>query len=212
MKVDVPIQYQIGTQPSSNMADTVSTIMMADFGLRGALLPWISFESELMANGGAGFHGTSTFEGQAALQVRKQVIHLGRDWWMVEVGRMIDEATVDYYSYHIADCFLMDPATENFLLFDGFNLGNGVHGTAEIWKGMRLGFTFNAGVPVATSETFSIGGSLPPSGLGVFGQSFGSVGASGDNMPTTAADSALAALARRQPAAANHGAIPGVQR
>ena len=51
---------------------------------------------------------------------------------------------------------------------------------------MRLGFTFNAGVPVATSETFSIGGSLPPSGLGVFGQSFGSVGASGWNMPTTA--------------------------
>jgi len=68
--VDIPYQYQIGKEKPSNFADRVSTIMISDFGLRGALLPWLSFESELMANGGISLHGTSVFEGQASLQVR----------------------------------------------------------------------------------------------------------------------------------------------
>lgn len=185
VSVDVPIQYQIGTQAASNMADRVSTIMMSDFGVRGALLPWISFESELMANAGIALHGSSAFEGQASLQVRKQVIHLARDWWMVEVGRIVDEASVDYFSYHIADCFLMDPATEPFLLFDGFNLGNGVRGTAEIFPGMRLGFTFNAGTPVSSSALVTFGGSLPGS-TSIFGVSAGSVQNDPNNYPSDA--------------------------
>jgi hypothetical protein len=160
--VDVPFQYQIGREPASNIADRVSTIMMSDFGVRGALLPWISFESEIMANGGISLHGTSVFEGQASLQVRKQVIHLAKDWWMIEVGRIVDEASVDYFSYHIADTFLMDPATEPFLLFDGFNLGNGVRTTAEVLPGFRLGMAFNAGNPTSTSAIIAFGGSYPP--------------------------------------------------
>lgn len=159
LTVDVPFQYQIGKQSPSNFADRVSTIMMSDFGVRGALLPWVSFESELMANGGFSLHGTSVFEGQASLQVRKQVIHLGKDWWTVEAGRVVDEASVDYFSYHIADTFLMNPATEPFLLFDGFNLGNGVRATAEILPGLRLGFAFNAGNPTSTSAILAFGGS-----------------------------------------------------
>jgi hypothetical protein len=160
--VDLPIQYQVGKEPASNIANRVSTIMMSDFGVRGALLPWISFESELMANGGISLHGTSVFEGQASLQVRKQVIHLGKDWWSIEAGRVVDEASVDYFSYHVADTFLMDPATEPFLLFDGFNLGNGVRATAELFEGFRLGFTFNAGNPVSSSAILAFGGSYPP--------------------------------------------------
>ena len=162
ISVDFPIQYQIGKEAPSNFANRVSTIMMSDFGVRGALLPWVSFESELMANGGISLHGTSVFEGQASMQVRKQVIHLGKDWWSVEAGRVVDEASVDYFSYHIADTFLMDPATEPFLLFDGFNLGNGVRGTAEVLPGFRLGMTFNAGNPVSSSAILAFGGSYPP--------------------------------------------------
>jgi hypothetical protein len=141
-KLDVPIQG-----PGLDAATRVSTIMLSDFGVRGDLLPWISFESELMANGGASLHGTSVFEGQASLQVRKQVIHLAKDWWSVEVGRVIDEASVDYFSNHVADVFLEDDATRDALLFDGFNLGNGVRGTAEVAPGLRLGLAANAGNP-----------------------------------------------------------------
>lgn len=183
VSLDVPFQYKLGNQPASNFADRVSTIMISDFGVRGALLPWISFESELMANGGVSLHGTSVFEGQASLQVRKQVLHLGKDWWSVEVGRVVDEASVDYFSYHIADCFLMDPATEPFLLFDGFNLGNGVRATAEVAPGLRLGFHFNAGNPTATSSILAFGGSYPPYS-NIFSQAAGSVHDNVSNYPT----------------------------
>jgi len=181
--VDVPYQYKIGSNAPSNFADRVSTIMISDFGVRGALLPWISFESELMANGGIGLTGTSVFEGQAALQVRKQVVHLGKDWWTVEVGRIVDEASVDYFSYHIADCFLMDPATEPFLLFDGFNLGNGVRGTAELFDGFRLGMNVNAGNPTSTSAILAFGGSYPPYS-NIFSQAAASVPENASNYPT----------------------------
>jgi hypothetical protein len=160
--VDIPFQYQIGKQPPSNIADRVSTIMMSDFGVRGSLLKWLSFESELMANAGASLHGSSVFEGEASLQVRKQVIHLGEGCWMLEVGRVVDEASVDYYSNHVADTFLMDPATEPFLLFDGFNLGNGVRSTVEVLPGLRLGMAFNAGNPTSSSAIIAFGGSYPP--------------------------------------------------
>jgi hypothetical protein len=179
---DIPIQYQVAPGQTSNLADRVSTIMMSDFGVRGALLPWISFESELMANGGISLHGTSVFEGQASLQIRKQVIHLGKDWWTVEVGRIVDEASVDYFSYHIADCFLMDPATEPFLLFDGFNLGNGLRATAEPFKGLRLGLNLNAGDVTSNSAVFAFGGPIGayPS---VFGDASSSVQASATSYP-----------------------------
>jgi hypothetical protein len=56
----------------------------------------------------------------------------------------------------------MDPATEPFLLFDGFNLGNGVRTTAEVAPGLRLGMSFNAGNPTSTSAVIAFGGSYPP--------------------------------------------------
>ena len=94
--------------------------------------------------------------------MRKQLIHLAKDWWTIEVGRVIDEASVDFFSYHVADVFLEDNATRNALLFDGFNLGNGIRGTAEILPGLRLGLAGNAGNPTSTSSVLEFGGSFPP--------------------------------------------------
>lgn len=139
-----------------------SAIMLADFGLRGQITKWASFESEIMANGGPSLHGTSVYDGQAALQVRKQVLHLAQDWWMVELGRVIDEASVDYFSIHVADTFMQDTATRDSLLYSGFNLGNGVRGTAEILPGLRVGLAMNAGNPTSSSSVISFGGAYPP--------------------------------------------------
>lgn len=156
-KVDTQVQ------PSSVNRDArASAIMIADFGLRGEIADWASFESEIMANGGRSLHGTSVFDGQAALQVRKQVLHLASGRWMGEVGRVIDEASVDYFSIHIADTFFQDTATRDALLFDGFNLGNGVRGTAEILPGLRVGLAANAGNPTASSGIIAFGGNFPP--------------------------------------------------
>lgn len=156
-KLDTPIQ-----QPSLHRDSRASAIMIADFGVRGELSDWISFESEIMANGGTRLRGTSVFDGQAALQVRKQVIHLGRKWWTVEVGRVVDEASVDYFSSHVADTLLQDTATRDALLFSGFNLGNGLRGTAEVLPGLRIGLALNGGNPTSSSSVLAVGGSFPP--------------------------------------------------
>ena len=60
-KIDSPIA------PSSVHKDLrASAIMLADFGFRGQITKWASFESEIMANGGPSLHGTSVYDGQAA--------------------------------------------------------------------------------------------------------------------------------------------------
>src|SRR5689334_7975812 len=115
-----------------------------------------------MANGDTSLHGTSAFEGQAALQVRQQTLRLHRGPWLVEVGRFIDEASVDYFSAHVTETFLQDTATRSPLLYSGFNLGNGIRGQIELVPGLRAALTFNAGNPVSTTSSFMIGGSYPP--------------------------------------------------
>ncbi|HEU4409360.1 MAG TPA: hypothetical protein VFS43_29140 [Polyangiaceae bacterium] len=160
----------------------LSSIALADFGVRGAITDWASFESEFMANGGTGLRGTSVFEGQAALQVRKQVIHLARDWWVVELGRVIDEASVDYFSDHVANTFMQDTAVRDPLLYSGFNMGNGVRATAEVLPGLRIGLAFNGGNPTSTSSTLAVGGQFPPFER-VFYQAYGSVGQVANNFP-----------------------------
>jgi hypothetical protein len=177
LKIDWPI-----SGGDAQKTTRASSIALANFGVRGAITDWASFESEFMASGGTGLRGTSVFEGQAALQVRKQVIHLARDWWMVEVGRIIDEASVDYFSDHVADTFMQDTAVRDVLLYSGFNLGNGLRGTAEVLPGLRVGFAFNGGNPTSTSSTLAVGGSFPPFDR-VFFQSFASIGQGANNFP-----------------------------
>ncbi len=160
----------------------LSTIALADFGVRGAVTDWASFESEFMANGGTGLRGTSVFEGQAALQVRKQVIHLAKDWWLIELGRIIDEASVDYFSDHVTHTFMQDAAVRDVLLYSGFNLGNGARATAEVLPGLRIGFAFNAGNPTAASSSLALGGIFPPFDR-VFTQAYSSVNQVANHYP-----------------------------
>jgi hypothetical protein len=177
VKVDWPIQ-----EKNTSEDTRFSTIALANFGVRGAITEWASFESEFMANGGNGLRGTSVFEGQASLQVRKQVIHLAHDRWVIEVGRVIDEASVDYFSDHVADTFMQDTAVRDVLLYTGFNLGNGLRGTYEVLPGLRVGFAANAGNPVSTSSSLAVGGQFPPYDR-VFFQSYNYIGQVANNYP-----------------------------
>src|SRR6185295_19427863 len=101
----------------------LTTQMVSRFGLRAALADWIDAESEFEAN--AGYHGASTWEGQAALSVRNQLIRFRGARWKVEVGRVTDEASVDYFSQHVADFLIADPFTRDPFLYTGYNRGNG---------------------------------------------------------------------------------------
>lgn len=157
LKYDVP-----RGRPEETKQERVSTFALGRFGVKATWNDLVDAESELMASGGTSLHGASAYEGQAALQVRQQVLRLHDGPWKLEVGRFVDEASVDYFSAHVAETFLQDTATRNPLLFDGYNLGNGVRGQIEFVKGLRAAITFNAGNPVATTSSLMVGGSYPP--------------------------------------------------
>ncbi|MDB4993966.1 MAG: hypothetical protein JWM74_1398, partial [Myxococcaceae bacterium] len=59
-------------RPDEEKEDRLSTFALGRLGMRARWLDLVSAESELMASGGIGLHGTSAYEGQAALQVRQQ--------------------------------------------------------------------------------------------------------------------------------------------
>lgn len=149
-------------QPADERQDRISTFAMSRFGLLGTYGEHLAVQSELMASGGIGLHGTSTYEGQAALQVRQQVIRVTADRFVLEGGRVLDEASADYVSNHVQDTLFQDTATRDPLLYSGYNLGNGIRATARIVEGLRIGFAFNAGNPVSNTATLMIGGTFPP--------------------------------------------------
>jgi hypothetical protein len=159
LKLDTVIE-----SPEEHRQGRVSAIMLADFGLRAKIGKSFSVVSEMMANGGSGFelHGSSAWQGQAQLQVREQVVRYQEGPWMAEVGRVIDEGSVDFVSAHVQDTLLQDTATVEPLLYSGFILGNGVRGTFEVVPGLRVGLAFIAGNPVSNTASLQVGGSFPP--------------------------------------------------
>lgn len=146
------------TRPGVVRENRLTTLAVSRFGLKAELADWISAESELEAN--AGLHGASAWEGQAALQVRNQLVRFHAPRWKVELGRVTDEASVDYYSANVADLLLTDGPTRDPFLFTGFNRGNGILGTFEVLPGLRLSLTLNATNPVAMTGSLPVGGTF----------------------------------------------------
>jgi len=140
--------------------DRLTTVALTRFGFQGFIGPHVSVLSELELN--AGPHGTSVWEGQAALQIRNQLLRIDYEGLRVDVGRVTDPSSVDFFSAYVANLLLTDPLARFPLLVSGFNRGNGVLAQYEIIPGLRAGLTINAGNPTATTGTVMIGGTFPP--------------------------------------------------
>ncbi|MBX2804184.1 MAG: hypothetical protein KTR31_41370 [Myxococcales bacterium] len=150
-------------------SDRVWTPALARLGIAGKLSREITVQSELEAN--AGPYGTSVWEGQAAIQVRNQLVRWTRDdllgdgdRFRLEVGRITDPASVNYVSRHIANLLLSDGLARTGPLLAGFNRGNGVRAEYTVADALSAGVTLNAGNPTSTTATIMIGGTFPPFG------------------------------------------------
>jgi hypothetical protein len=155
------VEYETVQTREGNLAeDRGVTIALSRLGLRGDLGHGISVESEFEVN--AGPHGTSVWEGQAALQVRNQLIRLQRSRFRVDAGRVTDDSSLDFYSEHVADQLLTDGYTRGPLLASGFNRGNGVLVRYQALPGLSPGLTLNAANPTATTASLVVGGTFPP--------------------------------------------------
>jgi len=156
------IHYQdvVNRDGDDGRQDRVTTVAMTRFGLHARIHRHVSLISELDLN--AGPHGTSVWEGQAALQVRDQLLRI--DWGplRVDAGRITDPASQDYFSGYVANMLLTDPLSRFSMLVSGFNRGNGVRLRVEPIEGLRVAATFNAGNPTSTTGTVQIGGTFPP--------------------------------------------------
>jgi hypothetical protein len=155
------LEYErLDTRDMDTREDRGVTIALSRFGLRAVLGHGVSAESEFEAN--AGPHGTSAWEGQAALSVRNQLVRLERAGWRVDAGRITDPASLDFTSVHVADMLLTDSYTRNPLLASGFNRGNGVLVRRQLPRGFTAGFALNASNPTSTTASLVVGGTFPP--------------------------------------------------
>ncbi len=150
------------TKEDNPAEDRTVTIALSRLGLRGDIHPDVYIESEFEVN--AGPHGTSAWEGQAALQVRNQLVRLHKAGWRADVGRITDDASLDYYSDHVADQLLTDGFTRAPVLASGFNRGNGILVRYELPQvpGLQPGVTLNAANPTSTTASLVVGGTFPP--------------------------------------------------
>jgi hypothetical protein len=138
------------------------TMALSRFGLRSTLSGGFSLVSEFELNAGIDGHGSSVWEGQAAIQVRQQLIRFERWGLRVDAGHVQDDSSIDFFSDHVVDLLLTDSYTRGPYLASGANRGNGIYATYHIWEGLGVGFTFNAGSPVTTTSTPVVGGTYSP--------------------------------------------------
>jgi hypothetical protein len=147
------------TRPDDDREGRAVTLAMSRFGIRAGIARGITLESEFEAN--AGPHGTSAWEGQAALSVRNQLIRIEHRALTVDAGRITDPASVDFYSVNVADQLLTDGYTRAPLLSSGFNRGNGVAARYALGP-VTTGLSINAANPISTTSSLVVGGTFPP--------------------------------------------------
>ena len=86
---------------NKNRESRMTTLALTRFGVEGKLGPYVSFRSEFERNLRA--HGSGIWEGTASFSARDQYIRLQRWGATADAGIILDPASVDFISTHIAD-------------------------------------------------------------------------------------------------------------
>lgn len=158
----------VGYLPQSETTDTlanrVSTLALARFGLEGQLFGFVTFRSVFERNLGFSLSrngpvGTSVWEGNASLQARENYVRLSQWGFALTGGIFPDPASLDFISVNTLDQFGMDPYVRDPLLVSGFGQGQGVM-LRYGWEMLDFGVSYTAGNPLTTSLAFGFGGDV----------------------------------------------------
>ncbi|MCI0570441.1 MAG: hypothetical protein L0Y66_06795 [Myxococcaceae bacterium] len=144
--------------PNPNRESRATTMAITRFGFEGRLGPWVTFRSEFERNIRA--HGSGIWEGTASMSVRDQVVRLQRWGASVEVGIVLDPASVDFVSAHVGDLLMADRYTRDPLLYSGFNRGQGVQLRYAFLPGLTAGLGYTEANPLSSSASFMVGGTF----------------------------------------------------
>jgi hypothetical protein len=149
--------------PGETAEERHPTVAVSRLGVAGLIGDHISFASEFEASLGGGLgYGASVWEGQAALAVRSQYLRYTRGRASIAAGRIIDEATFDFTSAHVADLLLTDVYTRDPLLFSGADRGTGLFGSYRVSDELTAGLAFHSTNPTGLTGTLIVGGELHP--------------------------------------------------
>ena len=99
---------------------------------------------------------------RAALAVRSQYLRYTRGRVSIAAGRVVDEATFDFVSAHVADLLLTDVYTRDPLLFSGADRGTGLFGSVALTDHVTAGLAFHSTNPTVITGTLIIGCELHP--------------------------------------------------
>jgi hypothetical protein len=143
--------------PNPNKENRVTTAAITRFGAEGRLGPYVTFRSEFERNIRA--HGSGIWEGTASMSVRDQVVRLANWGASVEAGIVLDPASVDFFSAHMADLLMADKYARDPLLYSGFNRGQGVQVRYGA-HGLTAGLNYSEANPISTSASFMVGGTF----------------------------------------------------
>lgn len=161
------------------------TLAASRIGVRGTIGKYLDFESEFEANlGGALGYGASVWEGQTQMSVRNQFVRYRRNGAAVALGRIQDDATIDFFSDHVTDLLLLDFYTRWPIIFSGGDRGTGILATYDVAKDITVGATFHSTNPTGLTGSYQIGGALFPF-TRPFGLAAAQVGRSSTNQPDT---------------------------
>jgi len=149
---------------NTELANRVSTLLLARIGFEGQLFDFVSFRSVFERNLGFtiarnGPVGTSVWEGTASWQARENYIRLSKWGLSLTAGIVPDPASLDYISENILDAFGMDPYVRDPLLVSGFNQGQSILLRYQL-EGFAAGFGFTGGNPLVSSLSFGFGGDV----------------------------------------------------
>lgn len=139
------------------------TVAVSRLGVRGRLGPYVTFVSAFEANlGGPLGYGASVWEGQAQMSVLDQYVRYERCGWHGTIGRITEDASLDFYSAHVADLLYADVYTRQPLLYSGVDRGTGLAVGFAPSSRLQFGLSAHATNPTGLTGTFLIGGELFP--------------------------------------------------
>jgi hypothetical protein len=164
------VLYVPQTDTTSALANRLSTLALARFGLEGQLFGMLTFRSVFERNVGFslarnGPVGTSIWEGNASIQARENYLRLHYEGFSLTAGIFRDPASVDFISNNILDHLGMDPYVRDPLLLTGFSQGQGVlvryvHSLLDGRLSLGGSVAASGGNPLTTSLAFGFGGDV----------------------------------------------------
>jgi len=148
--------YERRTNDTEGSLSPISTTpVLAIFGAEGRLNDWASFHSEFRRD--PGFYGTSVWEGTASFTALDNYVKISHWGASLAAGIVSDPGTLDFYSAHVTDMFLVDRMTRTPLLHSGFFRGQGILAQYAYEK-LTATFVFSSANPLSSTSSYGFGG------------------------------------------------------